>query len=308
MSPPSRRIWSALIVGGALLGPVALVASSARADATDDQKKDQARDLAEKGDGQLEAKAYSDAETTFRKALGLFEAPTLHVRLARALTGEHKLLEARKEYRLVVDADLGPKPPSAYVDAVSQAKDELAGLEKRIPTIHVGKVAGRATGHARIDDENTNAGADVRVDPGKHRISGEDAVTLTLEVEEGASLNVDLPSASSPFPFRTSATPVFVLAGIGLFSISLGIGFTLDAASQRDDLDRLCGPNRICPAEVRPLRDAYVTSSVVSTTSFILGATAIVTGAIVFAVGKPLSSGGASVAIGPTGVVARKTW
>lgn len=266
-----------------------------------------------RGDSELDAGKFTEAESTFREALALVDAPTLRVRLARALVGQGRLVEARRAYLEVAGADLGPKPPGPFVEAVAEAKAEAEALKKRVPVIRIGKIAGRSSGAVRVDDHETTAGADVEVDPGKHRITGEGAAPRSIDIAEGEQLTVDLAQDGVPFPWRTTSTPVFVLAGIGLFGLGMGAGWGIDAIAQKAELDEACGPEGRCAPEFRNLHDAYVTSSIVSTTSIAIGGAAIVTGVIVFAIGKPLGAGGSSadeptMSIGPSGASARVPW
>lgn len=290
--------------------------SAANAQPADEQaRKDEARALAERGDGELEAKKYAEAEATFKRAIELVDAPTLHVRLARALVGLGRFVEAAAAYTRVVETDLGPKPRDAFVEAVAQAKEELAAVKKRIAIVHVGAPPG--SGPPRVDGREVHANGDVEVDPGKHEITADGAVPRSIEVAEGERVSVDLVAEGVPFPFRTTSTPVFILAGLGLFSLGLGAGYGIDAIAQKSDLDAACGANGVCPPEFRSLHDAYVTSGIVSTTAIVVGGTALLTGVIVFAVGKPLRHGApapdgaeapVAISIGPAGASARLTW
>lgn len=292
--------------------------SVARAQPPSDQaRKDEARALAMRGDEELEGKKFPEAERTFTKALELIDAPTLRVRLARALVGQERLVAARLQYAKVVALELGVDAPAPFVEAVAEARSELAALDQRIPIIRVGRVAGRADVIARVDDTPAKPGEEVRVDPGRHSVSADGAAPRDVDVAEGEKLTVDLVEDSVPFPWRTTSTPVFILAGIGLLGLGIGTGFGIDAIAQKRDLDAACPTGRCAPA-LASLHDDYITSSIVSTTAIAIGGAAIVTGVIVFAVGKPLGaddtgeeppkSGDASVAIGPTGASARVLW
>lgn len=280
--------------------------------AADQARKDQARALAERGDGELEAKAFVAAEATFKEAIALVDAPTLHVRLARALVGQRRLVEALDVYETVATTDLGTSPPRPFVEAVDEAKREAEALRKRIPVVRVATIAGETEGQARVDNKSVRVGERVPLNPGEHIVSGDGLAPVVVEVGEGEQRDVDLVRASVPFPWRTTSTPVFALAGIGLFAIGLGTGFGLGAIADKADLDAACGPNGTCPPELRTLHDDYVTSSIVSSTALAIGGAALLTSVIVFAVGKPLdgrASGDetptASVSIGPTGASLR---
>lgn len=305
----------AIALATALALAVCAAAPAVAQPMTDQARKDQARALAERGDGELEAKKFVEAEATFKEAIALVDAPTLHVRLARALVGQRKFVEALRVYRAVATTDLGANPPPPFVDAVDEAKREADALKKRVPVIRVRTVPAKSSGAARVDGNDVRAGEDVEVDPGTHAVTANGAAPASIEIVEGERRDVDLVEDSVPFPWRTTSTPTFILAGIGLFALGLGTGYGIDAIASKKQLDDACGQDGLCPSEFRSLHDDYVTSSIVSTTSIVVGGAAILTGVIVFAIGKPLSASAGSsdasspsVAVGPTGASVRVPW
>jgi hypothetical protein len=279
----------------------AVHASAARAEPSpplsDDDRKNQARDLAQRGDELLEAKSFAEAEATFRKALALVDAPTLKLRLARSIAGQHRDLEAKAAYVALTNADLGPSPPPPFVEAIGLATLDLAELQAKIPTVRVSALQGESAS-ITIDGRAASAGADVEVDPGEHVVAALGAITRHVTVAEGDHAKVELAGAEAPFPYRTTAAPAIALAAGGLFGIGIGVGFGIDALRIHGELDDAC-PKSACAPSSSPLHDRFETSGNVATAMLVVGGASVVASVIVFAVGKPL---GPTVSAGLNGV------
>jgi hypothetical protein len=129
----ARGRFAALLVAVALL----LVASGARAQMSDTEKKAAARAAYQEGVKLQEEGKAGEALTRFESAQKLFDAPThlLHIAECQGLTG--RLVEASETYELLARKALPPGSPDAFIQAQQQGQAELPPLRARIPTLRV---------------------------------------------------------------------------------------------------------------------------------------------------------------------------
>ena len=78
--------------------------------------------------------------------------------LARANVGLGKLVSAQEIYIRLVHDQLAPNSPSVFVDAVENARKELAALTPRIPSIIL-QVSGAPSPKVTLDDGEVPAAA-----------------------------------------------------------------------------------------------------------------------------------------------------
>jgi hypothetical protein len=116
----------ALSTAGGFVGP---------AFAQTDSDKATARELAKEGAEALEKKDFARAADRFARADKIFHAPTLVLGLARAQVGLGRLVEAQENYHSVLREELPPNPPEAFLQAVTDARKELAALTPQVPWV-----------------------------------------------------------------------------------------------------------------------------------------------------------------------------
>ncbi|KYF82042.1 hypothetical protein BE11_21965 [Sorangium cellulosum] len=175
-----------------------------------------ARALADRGLEHYEAGRYAEALRAFHEAEAAIHAPTLLLMLARTYDKLGRLMESRATYRRLVHEELAPGSPRAFVAAVDEAKQELAALQARIPTLEV-TLSGAAhdTVVLTIDAERIAPSTPVERDPGEHQlvavIPGQRPVTKTIRLNEGTREHVVLhltpPPPAAPLSDRAPASP-----------------------------------------------------------------------------------------------------
>ncbi|WP_437625041.1 hypothetical protein [Sorangium sp. So ce1151] len=214
------------------------------------QAKETARALADRGWDHYQNGRYAEALQAFDGAEASVHAPPFLLMIARTHDKLGRLLQSRATYRRLVSEELAPGSPRAFVVAKDDAKQELAALEPRIPTLEV-TVTGTAQGGMKLalDGEPIAPATPVELDPGEHRLvavaPGQRTVTKTLRLREGTRDHVLLdltppPPAASP-PDRASAgsgSSMTVIIGGGVAAGAgavAGVVFTLVANSKASD-------------------------------------------------------------------------
>ena len=199
---------------------------------------------------------YAAALAQFRRAA--VSAPSLIVDLymarSRALLGQ--LVEAADDYRGVVASAV----PGANIPAVASARDELAQLRPRIPTIDL--ELGDAEQRARnlrvvMDGQLVAVCTPVIVDPGLHEVVASDAdgeqARLHFEINEGEAKTVGMtwlsPSghaAKRPEQVvgASSARRTWGVVALTVGATGLGIGTVTGIAA----LSRYSAADQHCPA------------------------------------------------------------
>jgi hypothetical protein len=237
---------------------LALAASSGRAqlavaqaDATADAKH-QARELADKGYEEYEARHYAKAVQYFRDAEARFHAPTLLLMQGNAQLKNGGLVEARVLFQRVVDEQLPPDAPKEFIDAQTEAKASLEGLKGRIATLKI-VLKGMTPDKVRITiDDVEIPTADILKplpqNPGPHKIvatlggdEGGRAVFQAVNLNEGVIKTIQLVFrkggiVGEPPPTRGCAscevgsTPIGAEAPVGALS---ALALTIAGALRR---------------------------------------------------------------------------
>ncbi|KYF53704.1 hypothetical protein BE08_12830 [Sorangium cellulosum] len=181
-----------------------LCASSAAAQTTQaspQQDRAVAVALAERGWKHYEAHRYTEALRAFREAEAKAHAPAFLLMAARCHVNMGDLLDARAAYQLVVDEKLAPGAPPEFAEAKADAREELAALEPRIPTVEVA-VTGAAPGKldVTLDGERIALSTPVQRNPGHHplvvRVAGRNPLVRTIWLVEGARERIELDQAA----------------------------------------------------------------------------------------------------------------
>jgi hypothetical protein len=124
-------------VAFAVLVSLLLVATGARAQMSETEKKAAARAAYQEGVKLQDDGKFEDALRRFESAQKLYDAPThlLHIAECQALTG--RLVEASETYELLARKSLPPGSPDAFTQAQQQGQAELPALRARIPSLRV---------------------------------------------------------------------------------------------------------------------------------------------------------------------------
>ena len=200
-------------------------------------------------------------------ALGLFErasidTPGLAVRLslARTRVALGQFVEAARDYRrIVADVDVSDESASAR-SAATDARDELAQLRPRIPTLEIalGDAEQRSKNvRLRMDGRVVRFGSRLSVDPGRHEIVASDAdgerARLSLEIAEGEAKTVGMTwptglgradKAKEQSVGGSSARRTLGVVALGVGATGLGVGTVTGLAA----LSRYSAAEAHCPA------------------------------------------------------------
>lgn len=186
--------------------------------AQSDADRATARQLGLEGLQALDAKDYKTADDRLRRADRLVHAPTLLLGLARALSGEHKFVEAQETYQRILREGVSPGAPEAFKQAIEAAKAEVGSVAPFIGGVTIAVTAPGASGSAlasekvTVDDVPINAaslGIRRSIDPGDHVLvvtaDGYLRAEVHFSVPEGGS--VDAPVALEKDPSFVVAPP-----------------------------------------------------------------------------------------------------
>jgi hypothetical protein len=320
----------------ALAAALLALPAAARAAGPDDKSdpKFAARALAEHGYALYEAGRYKEAIESLTEADKLFHAPTIVLALGRAYAGAGKLVEARDVLRRVVDEKLAPGSPAAFVEAQKTARDELAAVERRIPTLQIAVRGGRGGSlTVRLDDAPLSDWTPDRVipvNPGAHHVTvvpaGDVGVSRAVTLDEGARQRVEIelpgaapvvlpvavapPAAPPPPPPPPSQgrgwlAPAIVGFGAGAVGLAVGIGTGVGALNGASTIKKLCGGD-VCaagkPTTAQAKSDLSSANGLAtaSTIGFVIAAAGVATG-VVLVVVRPGSGRQekAAITIGP---------
>jgi hypothetical protein len=230
--------------------------------AQSDEDRASARAAANQAYAAEQAGRYAEAVELYRRAEAIVHAPPHLLYIARAETKLGRLVAAHEAYLKIAREELAPGAPRAFVEAQAAARQELAALEPRIPSLKVIVEGGAGTvtlDGAAIPD--ALVGIARPIDPGRYelRASGPGMVSAPASVElaEGAHETVRLvlePSAGDPGedtgvaepgsdaapPKRGSLLPAYVAWGVGAVGLAVGTTMMLVNRDKRGDADAVC--------------------------------------------------------------------
>jgi hypothetical protein len=311
-SPP--RLLAALLVAAAIV-------SARPAAAGTEQDKAQARQLGIDGVAAFERGDWSAALARFEAAERLFHAPTHLLFIARSQAELGQLVAARATYLRLEQETLAPGASPAFRKAQTDAAQERAALEEKIPVLVVRTEPAGVEGVEVLIDGHPVAASELpeaHVDPGRHRVEGRadgrEAPPVEVEVAVGERRDVVLelpapkggdPGVTSPTAVTpatddgagTSTTTIAGLGAIGLGVAGLGVGAVLGVVSlgksgDADDLYERCGGDAGCDAsspdgrEVRALDDDAATLGTIGVVALGAGAAIAAAGVVLVIVGE----------------------
>jgi len=284
-----------------------------------------ARALAEHGYALYEAGKYREAIDVLREADKLYHAPTLVFALARAHAGAGQLVEARALLQRVIDEPVPTGAPQAFRDAQRLAREELVGLDKRIPTLQIAVRGGAGHGlRVMVDDVEIPADRQDRplpMNPGAHRVTvvplGGVGTSKTVDLKEGAQLAVELelpfaapaaialppPLPPPAQPQRGSLVPALVGFGVGAVGLGLGIGAGVSADKSAADLRSKCGGNVCQPSATTAALQSELSSArgmaTASTIGFVLAGVGAAAGVVLLVVRPRSKAAQVGITLGP---------
>lgn len=282
---------------------LAAAAAPALADASG--SPDLARSVAVAGREAYNAGDYKTAVDLFRRAFGMYPAPTLSLYEARSLVKLGRLREADEALQRTLALPIDTSAPAQFSEAMETARQERQALAPRIPSLTI-RVSGVEVGeHGLVVSlnqqplESNRVGKSLALDPGTYSVSAatNDGRTDQLQVELGEGRHLDavlhLEAASSaqldtPLPEAAadrSWQPVLVYSSLGLGVAGLGTGIItgIMAGSKHSEARELCPDDSCTPGSSgEQALSSFRTLRTVSTVSYGVGAAGLAAGIILW--------------------------
>lgn len=286
-------------LGAALVALCLALPSLAHAQSEAD--KTEARQLAIDANAALEQKDYATAADKFARADKLFHAPTLLLGYARAQMGLGRLVTALEAYRRIVAEGIPEGASTQFVEALDEAKREVAALEQRIPTVTL-NVVGARNAEVTLDGAPlapAQIGVRVAVSPGAHVVraaaAGHVPQERSFSIAEGSHEKFALflepegakPAAPEPDKgpgaapaLRTVGAVALVVGGIAVVGGGVAGGL---AIREHGFLVDDCKKNK-CPSSRQSTLDNFHTLATLSTIGIVAGGVAAAGGVVLLVV------------------------
>jgi hypothetical protein len=288
------RLVAAVVLSSVLLTPGLGVAAPTKQEVAQAQKADREGQRLEK------KKQFEEAREAYLKSLEIRDSPETRIRLAHAEEELGHLMEAAGHLRTVLEAK-----KLSFVSR-SKAKNQLAKLEKRIPTLALDLPKG-FSGSVWVDDEEVSSGLlsePIPVNPGSHNVRAEAAgykefsESIQLEEKDKKTMTVLMTEAPSEEPVVASTEEApkdkkssgggnalaWVSIGVGVVGVGVGTFFALKSRSTKSDLDDRCNDG-VCSENDRELYDQGKSQANVATVGFAVGAVGIGLGTVLLLTG-----------------------
>jgi hypothetical protein len=312
-SEPSRARFAVCAV---LFGVATLLASPARAQPAqpdprevDDDTRNSARKLGEEGNRLFSEGDFATALDRYQRAEALVNVPTLGVRIARCLGKLGRLVEATEKYVQVARTELPETALPQHVEAVAQARAELADLKPKVPSVIIRVEPADGKVEVSIDGKPVPPallGASRSVDPGKHVVVAQRegrVAKQTFDIGEGQTrqitLRVDAPTAEGGATdvengLRLGGIAALAAGGASLVAFGVTGGLAL---SKRSELEASCGAELRCGTSFHDDADAYNRLRLASTATLWIGAGLAATGAALV-IAAPAASSRTEIGLG----------
>jgi hypothetical protein len=290
MHRPTRTLTSQRFAG---LVAGLLASCSVRAVRADESARAAARTIAEQGDAQFYAGRCDNAIPLWRKADGVYHAPTIVLRVARCQALLGQVVAAAASLHALVNEPREADAPPAFAAAREAAEHELPRVRARIASLRVDVRTSRSDVPVALEIDGSQVEAlakPLEVDPGTHhvRVSAGDA-TWTHEVAlgDGEAKTIEVPLVVDALPSVSRAQRN---AGLGVFAagagaLATGIGFSVAALSLGRSLDAICGSGRAhCPLSAQGDIDRARTYSIAADGVLVGAAAFVVAGAVLLTV------------------------
>lgn len=218
---------------------------------------------------------------------------TVRLYLARTRAALGQLMEAADDYRSVVTSAEPSNPASAARDAEA-ARDELAQLRPRIPSIEValGDLEQRSRNLRLVmDGRLITYSAPIQVNPGHHEVVASDAegeqARLELEINEGESKTVGMSWRSlggrgnkknEQAVGGSAARRAWGVVALGVGATGLGVGTVtgIAAMTRYSRAEAHCPANRCVEGAPSPEdASAFRTLRTISVAGYVAGAAGV---------------------------------
>lgn len=266
---------------------------------------DLARSVAVAGREAYNAGDYKTAADLFRRAFGMYPAPTLSLYEARSLAKLGRLREADEVLKRTLALPIDPSAPAQFSEAMESARQERQALAPRIPSLTI-RVVGVESGEqglvVSLDQQSLDSsqiGKSLPLDPGTYAVSAttsdgrKDQVQIALA--EGRHLDavlnlapsapVQLQAALPESPSDSSWQPVLAYSALGLGVAGIGTGVVtgIMAGSKHSEARELCPEDNCAPgSKGEQALSSFRTLRTVSTISYGVGAAGITAGVILW--------------------------
>jgi len=236
---------------------------------------------------------YPAALSLFKRASLSAPSLTMRLYLARSRVAVGQLVDAAADYRSVVEGAKAVEADPADQRAIADARDELAQLRPRIPSIEI--ALGDAEQRSRnlrlvMDGRLVPFSAPVPVDPGHHEIIASDAEgeqsRLGFEISEGEAKAVgmswrsaaDRASKKSELMGGSSARRTWGVVALTVGATGLGLGTVtgIAAMTRYSRAEAHCPANRCTEGPPYPEDgSAFRTLRTISAAGYIMGGAGI---------------------------------
>jgi hypothetical protein len=298
----------------------------ALAEASDDNTRNAARNLAEQGKELFDKADFEHARDLFHRAYALVPAPTIALFEARALVKLGRLVEADEAYLRAARTKLERDASEQFRKAISEADEEELALEPRIPKLKIvitGPAAGSAELVVSVDGAPIKAallGVEMTINPGEHAISasvsGGEPARASFSIRETERRNLELAvsaakAVAAPTPLAPALAPAgektsaphhkqrggwqksaaFAAGGVGVAGLATGVITGVLATSRHSAAERDC-PDKVC-IEGSPGEDAldsFRTLRTVSTVGYIVAGAGAAAGVTLYLMAPSESS------------------
>ena len=279
-------------------------------------------DLAADAKAHYDRGEWQDALRLFEEAERIAHSPVLVLYTARCLRNLDRLIRAQELFMQVASEALPGDAPKPFQRAVSEAKDDLAALNGRIPRLVIDRSGAPSDWAVSIDGAPTTE-TRVAVDPGKHVVlavsGGQERFRKEVSVTEGASVTVKvMPSASAPpspalpglptpspdpdqaaDPDGFPVAPGIILTSVGAVAVGVGVALRVVALNKVSDIKERCVGGS-CLREDEAELDSAVTFQNTSTGLFIAGGVLAAAGVVLLVVSLTDEADATSLHVGPS--------
>lgn len=249
--------------------------------------------LFDEGKAALDRGAYDDACPKLAESYRLDPAPGALFFAADCEEKRGRLATAWAKFR-ELDDTMAPDDGRRQ-----EVKARLAALDPRVPRVTVslskesGELDGASIQRDGVELKAATFGTAVPTDPGSHvftlHVPGRAATSKTVDVAEGANVQVELAPGAAPSKGRMIAG--VTVAAVGVASMIAGAVLGGVAKSDYDASDPHCDDANRCDQQGVDIRDSARTLGDAGTAVFFVGAGALVVGSIVWLT-APKAEGG----------------
>jgi hypothetical protein len=291
-----RALFLALAVASS-----SLLVSPARAD---EGARVEARTLAEQGDAQFYAGRCDKAVPLWRRAVAVYRAPTIVLRIARCQAIVGQVVAAAATLVSMVDEPIPPDAPPAFAVAREDGRRELPRVRARIASlrIEVRPHGAEVPVAVEIDGAPAIVGpTPIAIDPGTHTVlvragsaGGAPAGSTdgpsfqrVVHLDDGESSTLEVPLWVEPLSAlpRGQRVAGFSIFGLGVAALATGVGFSVSAMSTARTLEGVCATNgALCSVPTHVAMERTHAYALAGDGTLIAGAVLAAAGAFLFSV------------------------